>query len=128
MLERKAKNRRLRFEQRAALISAIIVAALLVIQEAPPAQPHREPNGHAQEYLSQFVQRCIAGDPEKLKQMGDFAGEQIGAYCGCAAGSALTAELIKEKGIVLTAEVTGGAAQIYCISGLAASEAPKVDF
>jgi hypothetical protein len=112
--------------QRALAIAAVTVATF-IIPAVTLAESYPEPVAHPQEYLRWFVQKCLTDNRERLKQKGGFSGEQIAAYCGCAAGSALVSALVKAKGLDPAAEVTGGTALTYCVSGLAAPGSPKIE-
>ena len=108
------------------LLRAVIAAVTFIIPIVSLAESYPEPSEHPQEYLRWFVQKCFGENGQTLKQKRGLSDEQIGAYCGCAAGSALLLSLIKAKSLDPKGEVTGGAPLIDCVKGLAAPGAPKL--
>ena len=110
-------------------VIALFTAALAVFFMFPRtlvAAPYPDPDGHPQEYLRWFVQKCVDDNRGSLRQKTGLSGEQIAAYCGCTAGAALSASLVKSKGLDPAGQVTGGIAITYCVSGLAAPDSPKI--
>jgi hypothetical protein len=110
-----------------ALVTAAVTVVAFIIPTVSPAESYPEPVAHPQEYLRWFVQKCLTDNRERLRQKEGLSSEQIGAFCGCAAGSALVAALVKAKGLDPAGEATGGAALSDCVSGLAAPGSPKIE-